>query len=205
MFGLVLWLLGCPFVTDTDEAWRLDPDADGALWPEDCDSADPAVSPYVVEDCLTEADDDCNGRVNEQDALNCVELYEDVDGDGWGGDRIICQCTPGEHAATVGGDCQDGVSDVHPGAAEDCATNASDDCDDDTNDLGAVGCLTWYADADGDGYGTDASVCACEPRDGYSAAVAGDCDDGNVATYPGAPEDCYDGVDGDCDGASDDC
>lgn len=49
----------------------------------------------------------------------------------------------------------------------------------------------WYVDADGDGFG-DASkptVKACTPpRPAGYAAKGGDCDDGNAATYPGAPE-----------------
>lgn len=74
---------------------------------------------------------------------------------------------------------------------------------------------TFYADADGDGFGApSAQVSACEAPPGHVDA-AGDCDDGDGGVYPGALERCDardndcsglidDGVDGDGDGV-DDC
>lgn len=48
--------------------------------------------------------------------------------------------------------------------------------------------LTWYVDADGDGFGDSGrpTIVACEGPDGY-AAVAGDCNDADAGNYPGAP------------------
>jgi hypothetical protein len=79
-------------------------------------------------------------------------------------------------------------------------------CDASTDEPGAAGCGTWYYDGDGDGYGA-ASACLCEPSDGYSAEVGGDCYDGNAAANPGASGwstvDRGDGsYDFDCDGAA---
>ena len=54
-------------------------------------------------------------------------------------------------------------------------------------------CMT---DADEDGYGSDSPASA-----GISAGT--DCDDAVSTTYPGATDAWYDGVDADCDGASD--
>ncbi len=58
--------------------------------------------------------------------------------------------------------------------------------------------LTFYTDADGDGFGDPASsVKVCETPAGY-VADATDCDDGDAATNPGAEEVPGDGVDNDC-------
>ena len=59
---------------------------------------------------------------------------------------------------------------------------------------------TWFEDADGDGYHGGVSAQSCDSIPGYSTvALVGDCDDGNAAIYPNAPEIC-DGLDNDCDG-----
>lgn len=63
--------------------------------------------------------------------------------------------------------------------------------------------LRWYLDEDEDGFYAEgaASEVLCEiPDPGYTQ-VAGDCDDEDALTYPGAEEDaCVDMVDRNCDG-----
>ncbi len=58
---------------------------------------------------------------------------------------------------------------------------------------------TFYTDADGDGYGADPVVEACEIGPGLSEQ-GGDCDDAQPSVFPGAAEDEANGVDEDCDG-----
>jgi N-acetylneuraminic acid mutarotase len=59
---------------------------------------------------------------------------------------------------------------------------------------------TWYPDADGDGYGVDTTgIPSCAQPPGY-VATAGDCDDTNPATFPGAAE-VNDGLDNQCSSA----
>jgi len=58
--------------------------------------------------------------------------------------------------------------------------------------------LTFYADADGDGYGDAAtSVVACEAPAGF-VEDGTDCDDTDAAVHPGAEEVPGDGIDNDC-------
>jgi hypothetical protein len=58
---------------------------------------------------------------------------------------------------------------------------------------------TWYADADGDGFGDDSTATdACSAPSG-TVDAGGDCDDTDADTNPGADESC-DGLDNDCDG-----
>ncbi len=59
----------------------------------------------------------------------------------------------------------------------------------------------WFLDADGDGYGTDVPVLACQPPAGYVDNHL-DCDDHNNNIHPGAPEICN-GVDDNCNGQAD--
>ena len=63
--------------------------------------------------------------------------------------------------------------------------------------------LTFYRDADKDGFGdATSSLHATSAPDGY-VADSSDCDDENAAVNPGGQELCCDGVDNNCDGQID--
>ena len=143
--------------------------------PDDCDDADPFVSPDGVELC-NEVDDDCDGETDE--GLRS-RYYRDVDGDTYGDDAgAIDACERPDGTATRGGDCDDTDFSFFPGAPEtDCTDPADYNCD------GTVG----YADAD---------------ADGYPACV--ECDDASADVSPAAAEVCNGGIDDDCDGLADD-
>ncbi|MFT3910329.1 MAG: S8 family serine peptidase [Ferruginibacter sp.] len=64
----------------------------------------------------------------------------------------------------------------------------------------SVGSL-YYADNDGDGYGSGAAVSLCPPGAGF-VLLNGDCDDNNNAIHPGATEICNN-IDDNCDGVID--
>ncbi|HNA56702.1 MAG TPA: FG-GAP-like repeat-containing protein, partial [Chitinophagales bacterium] len=63
-----------------------------------------------------------------------------------------------------------------------------------------LSCSTqFFADADGDGYGDDATlVNSCNAPLGY-VSIGGDCDDDNASVHPGATEICN-GIDDNCNG-----
>ena len=101
----------------------------------------------------------------------------------------------------VGGDDggDDGSEDCVP--VDEVCDGVDNDCDGDI-DEDATDAVTFFTDADGDGFGDDdAAVQACELAVGL-AAEGGDCDDADPAVSPGATEVCN-GLDDDCDGGTD--
>ena len=165
----------------------------------DCDDSDAAVNPGADEYC-DGVDEDCDGSVDEE-ALDATTWYADMDGDGYGRSGMFTQaCTAPSGWLADASDCDDGDVSIHPGADEHC-DGVDEDCDGSTDEA-AVDPSTWYADADGDGYGDSASsTAACRAPTG-TVADASDCNDGDATIFPGADEYC-DGVDEDCDGAVD--
>jgi hypothetical protein len=183
----------------------------------DCDDADGARSPGTPEICdgpppaAGEADlridNDCDGLTDEDGAVGCTPYYRDGDGDGFGRtDDVRCACAPrAPWTLLVGGDCNDQLAGVHPGAPEVC-NGFDDDCDGET-DEDATDCLTFYRDEDGDGFGvTGDTRCRCLAEPPYTAVAGGDCDDDDPDVSPVAPERCNgpgEPVDDDCDGTTD--
>ena len=185
----------------------VDADDDGFTSAQgDCDDADPEVHPAAEERC-NELDDDCDGLLDEadDDLQGGFLVWEDADGDGYGDDeegpQRLCEVPTGW--VGTAGDCDDAEPAVHPGADEVC-NGVDDDCDGNT-DGDALDLGTWYTDADGDGFGDDATVrTSCEAASD-EVAEGGDCDDGLAAVHPEATEVCGDGLDNDCDGAARGC
>ncbi len=182
---------------DTSVEDATDADADGFSVAEgDCDDGNGDVHPGAAEQCDGN-DQDCDGAIDE-DVVST--WYADGDGDGFGDDAVVyTTCEPPPGAVAVGGDCDDQDDDTFPSADEPC-DGVDNDCDGDV-DEGVS--LTWYADADGDGYG-DPSVTTvgCDVPAG-AVTNALDCDDRDDTAHPDAEEVC-DEVDNDCDGTVDD-
>ncbi len=211
----------CDFELDEDAVdaptWYLDADHDGwgnalvtteeCLQPTgyvadstDCDDLSAASYPGGTEVCDTH-DNDCDGTVDEDDAVDAEIWYADDDGDGYGDPDetyAACEAPPGYVDDAL--DCDDDDEDIHPGGTEIC-NDQDDDCDGDV-DENATNASTWYLDADSDGYGTSAySQEACDQPSGWVSNTS-DCDDGSDEAYPGGTEVC-DGLDNDCDGTVD--
>jgi hypothetical protein len=174
----------------------------------DCDDYRDTVYPGATELCSTPTlDESCDGDTNDVDADGCSIFYYDGDADGYGDSTLSqCQCVASTtgYSTTLDGDCDDRVASINPGAYEDCASTADDDCDGDTNDDGAIGCTVFWYDNDNDGYGdSDQVVCFCEADDPYDATADGDCDESDSSVNPGEVEVCGDAVDNDCSGDAD--
>ena len=181
-----------------------DSDSDGYAACEECDDGDYDAHPSATERC-DGRDNDCDGFVDEGDAEDAVSWYADADSDGYGDTAVTvrsCTVPLGYVAIEDATDCDDARASTHPGANEWC-NGRDDDCDDAVDEADALDAATFYADGDDDGYGDEASAeQSCDAPSGY-AAQGGDCNDGDSAFHPGAPEaDCAATVDYNCDGTT---
>jgi len=161
----------------------------------DCDDTNPNIHPNAVE-IVNGIDDNCNGQIDE---ANLFIFYADADGDGYGNINATVQAaTAPSGYVSNSTDCNDGNSSVHPGATEIC--NGIDDNCDGQVDEGVK--TTYYADADGDGYGNVVfSTLACSAPSGYVSNNT-DCNDASASVHPGASEVCNE-VDDNCNGQID--
>ena len=207
LFVLPFALLGCPWIpAEGDSAQACD---DRVFQDDDGDG-------FGNPDARG-ADGTCPDEQWVTNAADCDDLdadvtqniwYFDGDEDNYGDEQtFITECAnPGGYVADAT-DCDDTNEDVNPGADEICDDDDVDeDCDElvDDADLGVEDSTfsTFYADSDADSFGdANALVEACDLPEGASTN-ADDCDDTSAAAFPGGIEVC-DGLDNDCDGATD--
>ena len=146
----------------------------------DCDDSRADANPDSIEVC-DDIDNDCNGAVD--DGVT-IDFFIDVDGDGHGTtDSVEPACSQPFGYSALSDDCDDTSADVSPDAIEVC-NGVDDDCDGTTDEPDAADASTWYADADGDGYGDPAvATTTCDPS-ASDVANAEDCDDTDPELNP---------------------
>ena len=184
-----------------------DADGDGFFEPDDCDDNDPSINSLAMEiwydgvdqNCDEASDYDADGDGSLSDSYggtdcddndssispNALEVwYDGVDQDCDSGSDYDADGDGFESDSYGGTDCDDSSSTISPNTTETYYDGLDDNCDPTDDD-----------DADGDGYSAI----------GYPSGAfgIGDCDDLDSSVSPGAVEVFYDGVDSDCDGASD--
>ncbi|MEO1333679.1 MAG: putative metal-binding motif-containing protein, partial [Myxococcota bacterium] len=137
----------------------------------DCNDEDPAINPNAVELASNDIDENCDGQ------FACLD---DQDGDGKVGVFTHGNPCGTDYPANEIEDCDDSNAAIYSGAEEVVGSGVDEDCD---------GQELCYADADGDGFGTSATV----------ASLDTDCDDFGESDLE---QDCDDtpGVGGDIQG-----
>lgn len=99
---------------------------------DDCNDADPAISPDATEICNS-LDDDCNSLVDDGAGPT---WYADADSDTYGDpSSSTVACTPSGSDVADYTDCDDTNPDVHPGATE-RTDGVDEDCDGSVDDGG---------------------------------------------------------------------
>lgn len=148
----------------------------------------------------------CDGTTSECGDEQKIVAYVDADRDGHGvagTDVRVCRGPDGEPPeglSILDDDCDDQRSSVYPEAIEMC-DGLDNDCDQQIDD--GLREVSYFADDDGDGFGSELSfVIGCSPPPGF-VENSSDCDDLDPLTFPGASEFC-DGDDNDCNGLIDD-
>jgi len=100
----------------------------------DCDDTEVSVNFLATEMC-DGIDNDCDGEVDEDDALDATTWYVDSDGDGYGTDGVgysssytLIQCNERDGYVVSNDDCNDASDSINPGVAEICGDGVDNDC-----------------------------------------------------------------------------
>ena len=136
-------------------------------------------------------DENCDGRTDEP--WNAGAPCDGPDSDQCQNGRL--QCTPDGLGMVCGPE--------NPLDIPEACNGLDDDCDGSTDEEGAQGCVSWFRDQDGDGFGQGGTArCLCGADGLWRSRLDTDCDDSDAAIRPGASEVCN-GRDDNCDGRTD--
>jgi len=155
-----------------DTRWYFDRDKDGFGSPSLNTSIQQCVEPIVLHLDYVMNDRDCNDRNPNQSTGSL--WHKDVDDDGYSDGVTMEACTKPLNYKTEAQllgptyDCDDTDASINP----------------DTTDV-----LTWYKDADNDGYSDGVTMSVCSAPTGYKLeknllGILGDCDDTDPTVTP---------------------
>ena len=185
------------FGTDEFKTFCNDPGIGYTTMKGDCDDADASINPASAE-TENNFDDDCNGV--KDDGIIFTTYFTDLDNDGFGTEETKSfSYDPGKGYSTTGGDCDDANRKISPAAGEIC-NGIDDDCNGIIDE--GLAFTTYYADQDGDGFGTGEGIYLCtDPGMNYTV-MNGDCDDLNWHVNPSMDE-IKNSIDDNCNGNTD--
>lgn len=160
----------------------------------DCNDDDYTIHPGATEICSNGTDNNCNGVLNEQNAIGCSNFYYDNDGDSYGvAGATQCWCEAGAfpYTGTTSTDCYDSNANAFPGNPDWHSAHRGDgsfdyDCtgSEEQRYTSVTGGCSWGTisgiSCSANGEGWTGSTPAC----GLSGTYVDDCS----ASYPGA---CY--------------
>jgi hypothetical protein len=151
----------------------------------DCDDTDYLVYPTAREKCGNSVDENCNGLLNEKDALGCTPFYYDGDGDTYGiTGATECWCEDGvfPYTGRNNNDCYDSNASVWPGNPSYYTTHRGDGSFD--YDCSGSAQKHWQGTTGGCSWDTLSISCGVngkgwqgsEPSCGNASQYVSDCD-----------------------------
>lgn len=158
--------------------------------------------------------------------------YLDADADGWASDTTTSCVQPSVNHTSAGlilDDCNDNDASINAGATELCGNGIDENCDEVDEICIVLGCtdadacnfnpaaneddstctyaVTWYLDADADGFAVSTMTDCAQPNASYTATVLPltDCNDSDALINSAAIEVCGNDMDEDCSGTIESC
>lgn len=209
-------MVGCSDKEEPDpiDTGPFDRDGDGYVFNEDCNDDNDQIFPDALEFC-DGRDNNCDGDIDEDSAVDATTWCVDADRDGYGVDsgcKRSCE-PPDEGYADNTDDCSDVNAYINPEGIEICdIANHDEDCngvaDDDDPGVDPDTQYTFYPDADGDGYGdmnAEGQALCDDPTTSSERYATNDedCNDDSRRFNPDEDEDTTDGLDNNCNGCTD--